>query len=404
MLFWKDSFTQATKSYADLMNDINATATIDNIIKEANPYQFFSKLVVAIVNNADVVLLDGDLSAEEENQLLGIELSILSIENNKKINSTEDLNQAILTSSARFTLFTSGTTGRPKKIKQPVSNFLRSVKTSDAFKNNIWAFAYNPSHMAGLQVFFQGIANLNYFVYVFGQTRSSILEEIKQNSITNISATPTFLRGLLPCDFKLPEVKKITMGGEKFDASLAENLQQGFPDAVFRNIYASTESGSLFTAKGNVFSVPENIVHLIKIDENVLLVHRSLLGEGDFSFEGDWYVTGDVVEIVGNNPVQFVFSHRKSELINVGGYKVNPHEIEEAMMRYTGVRSAKAIGKKNALLGNIMIAEVEMEKEYFSEAAIKQFLAGSLQEYKIPVFIKRVDKINTTHTGKIERQ
>jgi acyl-coenzyme A synthetase/AMP-(fatty) acid ligase len=404
MLFWNDSFMGLTKSYNDLMNDINATANIDDIIKDVNSYQFFTKLIVAIINNAEVVLLDGDLSTDEEKQLLGTESSTVSIPNNKRISNLEELKQAILSSSAKFTLFTSGTTGRPKKIKQPVSNFLRSVKSSDAFAKNVWAFAYSPSHMAGLQVFFQGIANLNGFVYVFGQTRSNIIEEVKKNSITNISATPTFLRGLLPNNFSLPQVKRITMGGEKFDEALAENLQQAFPNAMFRNIYASTESGSLFTAKGNVFSVPENIEQLIRIDDNVLLVHRSLLGEGEFSFEGDWYVTGDVVEIISNDPIQFVFSHRKSELINVGGYKVNPHEIEETLLRYNGVKNAKAIGKKNALLGNIMIAEVEMEKEIFSEASIKQFLAGSLQEYKIPVFIKRVDRINTTHTGKIERQ
>ncbi len=404
MIFWKDSFTNIEHSYSSLLIDVNATGAIGSIIKETDPYTFFKKLIIALTNNIDVVLLDGDLSEEEEIALVGHEpLRSTSFINNRIISNPAELKDSILASTASLTLFTSGTTGRPKKVKQAAVNFLRSVKASDKFAKNVWGFAYNPSHMAGLQVFFQGVVNLNPFIYIFRQTKSNIIFQIEDNAITNISATPTFLRGLLPADFILTSVKRITTGGEKFDAGLVEGLQPCFPEAAFRNIYASTESGSLFTAQGNIFSVPENIAALVKIEDGILFIHHSLVGEGDFSFKGDWYVTGDVVDVIHETPLQFIFSHRNSELINVGGYKVNPHEIEDALVRYSHVRNAKVFGKKNALLGNTVIAEVEMDKDKFSEISIKNFLANSLQEYKIPVFIKRVDKINITHTGKIER-
>ena len=76
-------------------------------------------------------------------------------------------------------MFTSGTTGQPKKVVHSIQTLTRSVRRGEKYNNQIWAYAYNPTHMAGLQVFFQAFENLNTLINVFNRTRSEIFNLIK---------------------------------------------------------------------------------------------------------------------------------------------------------------------------------------------------------------------------------
>ncbi len=92
----------------------------------------------------------------------------------------------------KVTLYTSGTTGIPKKVTHNFNSITRFVKISERNTNSIWGFAYNPTHMAGIQVFFQALLNGNAIVRLFGLSANEIHREINENFITHISATPTF--------------------------------------------------------------------------------------------------------------------------------------------------------------------------------------------------------------------
>ncbi len=91
-------------------------------------------------------------------------------------------------------------------------------------------------------------------------------------------------------------------------------------------------------------------------------------------------------------------------MINVGGYKVNPLEVEEYIRSIPKVLDAKVYSKKNSILGNIVCCDVIRENEDLTEAALRDFLQTKLQEYKIPRMIKFVDDIKITRTGKISRR
>jgi acyl-coenzyme A synthetase/AMP-(fatty) acid ligase len=403
MIFWKDYINNQFVDYQQLVNVINNIDSFPLYIKEKKSFDFFVNLLVGIINDEHLVVLDADLSSEEEERLLGFASYSEKRINLIKISSVDMLIEYCLKSTSNITIFTSGTTGRPKAVKQPVKNFLRSVKIGDKFSSNVWAFAYNPAHMAGLQVFFQGFLNLNVFNFVFGAPRTNIFRAIEENSITNISATPTFYRGLIPTEQVFKSVKKLTMGGEQFDDSIARALQKNFPNASWRNIYASTEAGALFISKGNAFIVPEDMNQLIKIKDGSLYIHQTLLGIGDYDLIDNWYATGDLVETLETKPLTFKIIGRQSELINVGGYKVNPHEVEESLMQFPGIKRAKVYGKKNLLLGNVVVAEIETYTEKITEIELKSFLSKNLQEFKIPSLIKQVESISVTKTGKLKR-
>ncbi len=122
---------------------------------------------------------------------------------------------------------------------------------------------------------------------MFGESRDIVTKRIGQYSVTNISATPTFYRMLLPIDHEYPSVKRITFGGERFDASLAEDMKQMFPNAKPRNIYASTEAGSVLESTSDRFKItdPERC----RIEDGRLFIHNSLLGE--YNTEDGWAVS-----------------------------------------------------------------------------------------------------------------
>jgi acyl-coenzyme A synthetase/AMP-(fatty) acid ligase len=124
-----------------------------------------------------LVLVDTDWSLEEISNYNISPDERIAIENPVKIQSAEELASVIIKSQSTLTLFTSGTTGQPKKIKHSLQNLLRNIKINENQKNLVWGFAYNPTHMAGLQVFLQAIVNGNSLVNVFNNSRVEIFEK-----------------------------------------------------------------------------------------------------------------------------------------------------------------------------------------------------------------------------------
>ena len=259
--------------------------------------------------------------------------------------------------------------------------------------------------MAGIQVFFQAFVNQNTMVNVFGKSRDEVLRQIDDKRVTHISATPTFYRLLLPFERPYGHVARVTLGGEKSDARLYDAIHKIFPNAKINNVYASTEAGTLFAAKDDCFQIPLSIRDKIRVENNELLIHKSLLGTSEgFLFTNDFYHSGDLIEWVDEEAGLFRFKSRKNELINVGGYKVTPGEVEDAIMSLDGVRQVLVYGKSNSILGNVLCADVQKETgSPLTETDIKRALSARLQDFKIPRRIKFVDELSLTRTGKLKR-
>lgn len=319
--------------------------------------------------------------------------------------SMDEVIVALQNSTSEITLYTSGTTGQPKKVLHTIMTLARSVRTGDKYRNQIWAFAYNPTHMAGLQVFFQAFENLNTLVNVFNMHRLDVYRAFEKYHVTHISATPTFYRLLLPYEVAYPAVTRVTLGGEKSDTHLYELIRRIFPNARINNVYASTEAGTLFVAKGSCFQIPADIRDKFKIENNELLIHRSLLGKSNsFNFQDDYYCSGDLIEWVDQDNCIFKFISRKNELINVGGYKVNPGEVEEALLKLSDVLQTIVYGKENSVLGNILCADIIlMSSSTLTVLDVRRELEKSLQDFKIPRKIRFVDSLSLTRTGKLKR-
>ena len=243
--------------------------------KTSELFVFFTNLIKAVVTNQPLVLLDSDLSISETQ---GVDSTLI----NKSMalpdyafSNIDDVIKAMQKSTSSITIFTSGTTGQPKQVVHSIETLTRSVRTGDKYRNQVWGYAYNPTHMAGLQVFFQAFENKNTLVDVFNDSRKEVYRKIAEYGITHISATPTFYRLLLPVEKEYPSVVRVTLGGEKSDTHLHEEIHRIFPQAKINNVYASTEAGTLFAAKGEYFQIPERNRSLFRVVDDELLIHRS---------------------------------------------------------------------------------------------------------------------------------
>ena len=179
-------------SYDDLLQSLNMSSEYFPLYKTYDIYSYFVNLIKALAANKPLVLLDSDLNPAE---IDGVDEHLVNVKEEiakKSYKSMGEIVEDIQNSTSEITIFTSGTTGQPKKVLHTVATLTRSVRTGERYVGQIWAYAYNPTHMAGLQVFFQAFENLNTLVNVFNKQRSEVYDLINKHNITHISATPTF--------------------------------------------------------------------------------------------------------------------------------------------------------------------------------------------------------------------
>lgn len=387
-----------TLSYEELLEYANSGGEILREICDADIAEFSKKFFAAVAANCDVELSGFTISEAK------ISPAKQRVEK-RRFGTVDDLLKAVTASASKISIRTSGTTGRPKTVSHTIETLTRNVKAGEKHAKDVWGFCYAPAHMAGLQVLLQAALNKNKCVNLFGKTRAQIYAEIEKNSVTHISATPTFYRLLLPAERTFGNVIRATFGGEKSYPSLYAAAAKIFPNAKITNIYASTEAGALLASCGDVFKVPEKIKGLVKIENGELFIHKSLLAASDgILLDGDFYATGDLVEFEDAQKTSFKFTGRKGDYINVGGYKVNPEKVEEALKSIDGVSDAIVYGKKNSVLGNILCAEIKLlPSPSLSEPDIRARLSRNLSQFEIPRIIKFVDSLQLTETGKIKR-
>lgn len=388
-------------SYQHLLENVSRIRELPLVLRFDDCFDVFAHLVCAAYHAVDVILLDADISDDEMRRL---EISESDLAASQSLPPITQLDFEVLISritqniSWRVSLFTSGTTGLPKKVSHTISSLTRLVRRGERHSGDVWALAYNPTHMAGIQVFFQALLNQNPLIDVFHVNPLHVPERLNAYAVTHISATPTYYRMITSLGSSVSSIRKVTLGGEKYDSALSADILKTFPNARIKNVYASTEVGSLLESNDDVFTILDSAK--CQVIDNELLIHASLVGEMPIS--GEWYHTGDLVDVLSVEPIRFRFVSRQNDMISVGGYKVNPHEVEEALVGMAQISLAQVYGKPNAILGNVLMADV-VTSGGISEKEIRDHLKNTLQAFKIPRVINFVDNISITRTGKKAR-
>jgi acyl-CoA synthetase (AMP-forming)/AMP-acid ligase II len=288
-----------------------------------------------------------------------------------------------------ITFTTSGTTGEPKEIIHSYDILVKNIKIKDDLKNTIWGLTYDWTKIAGSQVILQSYLNGGKIVNLFKKSYSEIIHLIKEYGITHISATPTFYRLLGNVIFE--NVKQVTLGGEVVNSNVITHIEKVFPNAKITNIYALTEFGTLFTSNKDYFEFSEKISIFVKIKNNTIFIKQN----------NEWIDTGDVIEWLGET--KFKIIGRETNMINVGGVKVNPIKVEEIINELDYVSNSIVYGKENSVMGMIVAADVVLTNN-ITVKQIKNDLIEKLNQYEIPLKINIVDTIKINSNGKLIRK
>lgn len=289
-----------------------------------------------------------------------------------------------------ITFTTSGTTSEPKVITHNYNLLTKNIKIKDEFKNVIWGLTYDYTKIAGAQVILQSYLNNSKIVNLYQKTPSEIIYLINKYNITHLSATPTFYKLLGKNIFKT--IIQVTLGGEPVDENLILYLKTIFPNAKIKNIYALTEYGTLFASNDSYFTLSDKNNHFIKIENNTLYV----------KYNNKWENTGDIIEWIDN--LKFKIIGRETNMINVGGIKINPIKVENIINSLNYVVNSYVYSTPNSVMGNIVCADIIIDKE-ISLKTLKQDLKNTtISKYEFPLKINLVNQLQTTSTGKIIRK
>lgn len=392
-VFWVEpNFRYSFAEVVEMVNKKHDSIT-DGIIETRESYDIFIMLLVALSHGDEITL--------EKNSVI-----YRKVEDEKvsklKFSNFEDVVEAIKNNkTSKVELYTAGTTGTPKMITHTINTLIRNIKVNELRRKDIWALTYPLYHMAGIQVFFQAVFNKNKLINIYNVELKHAMKMLEAHNTTNISGTPTFYRGILPYfrESKLLNLKIITLGGEKVSADLMTTLTNLFPQSTINNIYASTEAASLFLAKGEFFSIPKELMTYVKINDlGELLLHKSLLGN-IIDNDNEWYYTGDIVEETKNRGFKIV--SRKSETINVGGYKINPYNVEEILKKCPLIDDILVFSMKNSVTGEILAADIVANKEIVDfKKQVKSYAETVLPKWEIPRIINIVKDIPQNTVGK----
>ncbi len=298
-------------------------------------------------------------------------------------------------------LFTSGSSGEPKGALHDFSKLLNkfSVKRK-AFKTiNFLLF----DHWGGLNTLFHILSNGGTVVILENRTPDYVCELIEKFEVELLPTSPTFLNMLIMSRsyerFSLNSLKVISYGAEPMPENLLKRLNFLFPNIKLQQTYGlielgvmrsqSEDNGSLWVkigGEGYQTRVAEGILQ-IKSDSAMV---GYLNAESPFTEDG-WFITGDAVEVKGD---YFKILGRKSELINVGGEKVFPQEVENVILEITDVQDVLVYSESNKLIGNIVCAKIKyigtQTKSDFINI-VKVYCRSKLETYKIPIKISLVE-------------
>lgn len=299
-------------------------------------------------------------------------------------------------------VFSSGSTGEPKAAIHDFTNLLNKFKVERKTLRTIIFLLFD--HWGGINTLLYIFSNAGLVGVPVERSPDKVCEFIEKYKIELLPTTPTFINLILMSHayskYNLSSLKIVSYGTEAMPESTLKYFHELFPKVKLKQTYGLTELGVMRTKSKSSNSLWLKVGgedYKTKVIDNTLFIKAkcSILGylnaEPPFDKDG-WYNTGDKVEQDGD---WIKFLGRESEIINVGGQKVYPAEVESVLLEINGVKDAIVYGEKNPLIGEIVVANIKVDelndnKQFIS--LIKKYCRGKLEKYKIPVKINFTQK------------
>lgn len=296
---------------------------------------------------------------------------------------------------AGMILFTSGTTGAPKAILHRFAPFLDRYKVPRDTLRTLSFLLFD--HIGGINTLFHTLANGGTIIVPPSRSPSDICALIEKHRVELLPTSPSFLNLLLMTGayeaYDMSSLKIVTYGTEVMPDYTLEQLRSRFPDVQLRQTYGlselgilrakSKESGSSWLKIGGEGVETKIVDGVLHIRSKAAMVGY-LNAPDPFDDEG-WFNTQDQVGIEGE---YLRIYGRRSELINVGGRKMYPVEVEGVLLQMPEVRDVTVKGEPNSLLGHVVTAVIRTDLPIGAKELkqrVRAFCQGKLEHYQIPV-------------------
>lgn len=328
-----------------------------------------------------------------------------------------------------WVLLTSGTTGAPKLVAHTLSSLTSAFVGPDApFEGTapgspIWSTFYDIRRYGGLQIYLRALYAGSLVLSSAGEATTDFLARATAAGVTHISGTPSHWRkALMSGAAERLSPAYVRLSGEIADQGILDALRAAFPRAVVAHAFASTEAGVAFEVQDGRAGFPASLVgqseHGVELDVSRGTLRIRSPGNA-FAYLGDdapslkdaegFVDLGDRLELRDG---RYYFVGRSGGIINVGGLKVHPEEVEAVINSHPLVRMSLVRSRRNPIIGAIVTADVVLAdgtvgEESAAEERVRQEILEvcrrMLAAHKVPAQISFVQALAMSASGKLVR-
>ena len=384
-------------------------------------YSFYNiALFLALYENKNIIvpLVECNEAALKES-MADIKISAGILEFPKlEFLETNDKKHAIIENLFRqnhagLVLFSSGSTGKPKAMIHDLDTLISSFEAKKPRKLNMLLFLLFD-HIGGINTLLNILATLSTAIIPRERNSDEICALIEKYKVSVLPSNPTFLNLILMSNahkkYDLSSLKMITYGTEAMSESLLARLKATFKKVKFLQTFGTSETGILNTSSKSSSSTYIKLNDAeyktingelwIKSKTQILGYLNADMSAFEASFEDGWFKTGDLVLCDGE---YLKIVGRLKELINIGGKKALPSEIESVIMELENIADCVVYAEQNAITGQSVSCDVVLKSDMAKDELkklIRSTCASKLERYKIPSKINVVEKIAFTNRFK----
>ncbi|MGJ0290684.1 fatty acid--CoA ligase family protein [Aliarcobacter cryaerophilus] len=417
-------FKNQNYSYDDLYNQIKKienellpTIKKGKVVSILSDYSFESiALLIALYKNKNIIVPITTTIESEIKERIEESYSdkIIKIVDNKYLieeHNSDDKHQMIKNlqdnSQSGLILFSSGSTGKPKAMIHNFDNLVEHYKDKKEKSLNMILFLIFD-HIGGLNTLLNILSMGATMIIPENRNADDVCKLLQDYKIMVLPSSPTFLNLILMSKanekYDLSSLRMITYGTEAMPESLLNRLKVAFPRVKFLQTFGTSETGIANTSSkssNSTFMKIDDPELEYKIVDNELWLKSKTQVMGylnssmDSFTEDGWFKTGDLVEATEDGYIKII--GRNKEVINVGGEKVLPNEVESVILEIPEIEDVMVYGEVNIITGQTVVCDVVLKDELTQneiKKIVRKFCKDKLDAYKIPTKVNVVNKTN----------
>lgn len=320
------------------------------------------------------------------------------------------------TERTEWVLLTSGTTGIPKLVVHTLATLTGAIAGVRPGPRITWATFYDIRRYGGLQMLLRALlAGVSMVLSSQDEPVAEFLARLARHRVTHLSGTPShWRRATMSAAARIISPRYVRLSGEIADQAILDHLKRTYPEAAVAHAFASTEAGVAFEVRDGLAGFPESLavgggdVELRLCGGSLRIrSNRTALGylRGSVTplTDPEGFVdTGDTVELRDG---RYHFTGRRDGIINVGGQKVHPEEVEAVINGHPDVRMSLVRGLRNPITGALVTADIvatDADRTTLTEEVLRH-CKNHLAPYKIPATIRLVERLEVGAAGKLVR-